>query len=140
MADWVNGLVESNPPRWLEIPETIATGIDSQESRLAVRDLIERLEVVARCARIPRSLLTLPTFPHKLGRLAFEHVMDKFYLGTVKGFLHILPASRAIDFVRYHASEWRKDAVNFFRKGTFGYPDLVSHHLRRRALPPKQAL
>jgi hypothetical protein len=137
VADWVNGIIESNPPRWVAIPQSITTGVDNRESRLAIRDLVETVEVVARSARIPRSLLTQPTLPLKLGRVAFEHVMEELRVGTVESILHILPVKTALERVTYNASEWAKDAVNFLYKRTFGYPGLVSQELRMRAAPPK---
>jgi hypothetical protein len=140
VADWINGLSESNAPRWLELSDVIASGIDNRESRLAVRDLIEMLEVVARSAGIPRSLLTLPPLPMKLGRFAFEQIMERCHLTTAMGVLHILPSSKAMELVSYNASEWAKDAANFFCKGAFGYPGLVSSHLGQRAAKPRRPI
>lgn len=139
VADWINGLTESNSPRWLEVSDAIASGIDNRESRLAVRDLIEKLEVIARSAGIPRNLLNLPPLPLKVGRFAFEQLMEKCHVTTVMGILHILPSSKAVEVISYNATEWVKDATNFFRKGTFGYPGLVSEHLRERSAKPRVA-
>lgn len=138
VTDWINGIVESHPPRWVEVSEAVTSGLDTREARIARRDLIDMVEAVARSARIPMMLLTRPPLPVKLARLAVEHVSEELKLGTIEGVLEILPAKAIAARIKFRATETAKDTVNFIYKGTFGYPGLISPSLRSKAAPPKQ--
>ena len=139
VSDWINGIVESNPPRWVGIPESIWAQPDSREGRIAVRDLVEVIEGVARSARIPMMLMKRPPLAVKLANLAVVDVIEELKLGTIEGVLQMLPTKAVAERLTFQVAEGAKDAVNFFYKGTFGYPGLISPLLRQRSAPPRRA-
>jgi hypothetical protein len=139
VADWINGIVEARPPKWLDVPDLIKSSAQTREAKIARRELIEMVESVAKSARIPRRLMKPTPFPFKLAKIAAGHIGEELRLGTIEGILQILPTKRALTRAQFYISETVKDAANFMYKGTFGYPGLISSSMRDSAAPPKQS-
>jgi hypothetical protein len=137
VVDWINALIDARPPRWIQLPEP-AHGTEDPKYRRELRDLIDKLEAIARRAQIPRTLVRPASHDLRLGAVPLEAIIEHFHLVAINSALHILPVQEVLDPVLHRVGEALKDVVNFYQRGTFGYPGLIGESFRSQAAPPKE--
>ena len=138
VAAWVDAIVDAKPARWIEIPQELER-MDAAERKRILTEMVESIEATARQAKIPRSLMMPKSLNVRLSEIPIEALTEALHLITALKVLQLLPANNVLDTVSNGAGEAIKDVANFFQKGTFGYPGLISEKLKTRDAPESRS-
>lgn len=138
IVSWINGLSDAKILKWRRAPK-LDEETDTPERKRELRALIEHLFEWARAAGIPQQPMKQSLVVHA-SEIISECIREQHHIGVISRVLTRLPVHGVLKPVASAISETGKDGINYFLRGTFGYPSLIGPGLENAAAPESSAV